>query len=341
MSITQRCRWCGKSKILKNNFLKNRFTENGFATVCKPCKSRIDNLDSFKMYLNDNNIYFEERTWNEAEENVLGKIEKKYKDDLPPEKKVFQQIMNKYMSLGNLLGNFQFKKSPNKMNEESNVSVNVKTDEKLIEKWGHGYTIDEYALFEKKYNRLIRSYSEKTEMHTEALLTYIRYRVKEEIATAKGDVKDAKEWGSLAQKAAQDAKINPSQMSKSDISGGVDVVSQLFEAVESEVGIIPFLPKLLEQPYDDADMIIWCIINYHRRLEEKPTVRYRDIYSFYDEMLKEHYKQNGFNDKQIEEFLKKRNNVFRDMEEIYIEPLYEQQNTDNESEEIILIEGDV
>lgn len=193
----------------------------------------------------------------------------------------------------------------------------------VIDKWGSGYTAEEYQNFEKKYDRLIKNYGEKTALHTEGLLSYIRFRVKEEMATAKGHVKDAKEWGQLASKAATDAKINVSQLSKSDISGGVDVLSQLFEAVESEIGIIPLLPKVLEQPYDDADLIIWAIINYYRRLEDKSKISYRDIYYFYDEMLGEHFASQGFNEREIEEFKAKRNNVFRDLEEVYKEPLYE------------------
>lgn len=160
-------------------------------------------------------------------------------------------------------------------------------------------------------------------MHTEGLFTYIRFRVKEEMATAKGLVKEAKEWASLASKAAIDAKINVSQLSKSDISGGVDVLSQLFEAVETELGIIPLLPKVTAQPYDDADLIIWAIINYYRRLEDKPNVLYKDIYAFYDDMLKEHFDSKGFDQEQIEQYLVQRNNVFRDLENVYIEPLYE------------------
>lgn len=193
----------------------------------------------------------------------------------------------------------------------------------IISKWGPGYSTEEYQSFENKYDKLIRNYGEKTALHTEGLLTYIRFRVKEEMATARGDVKEAKEWGQLASKQAIDAKINVSQLSKSDISGGVDVLSQLFEAVETELGIIPLLPKVLEQPYDDADMVIWAIINYYRRLEDKPKVAYRDIYNFYDDMLSEHFSTHGFTLDEIEDFKAKRNNVFRDLESIYKEPLYE------------------
>lgn len=205
-------------------------------------------------------------------------------------------------------------------------------DEELVEKWGFGYEPEEYQQFERKYARLEKNYTQKTALHTEGLLSYIRFRVKEEMATAKGDFKEAKEWGAMASKQATDAKLNVSQLSKSDISGGIDVVSQLIEAVETEVGIIPLLPRLLEQPYDDADLIIWATINYNRRLEDKALVPYRDIWNFYDEMLSEHFNSLGLNNKQIVEFKEKRNNVFRDLSNIYTEPLYND-NDEEESEE--------
>ncbi len=337
--IVQKCLWCGNNGFLDNNskksdFDKNEFIKNGFNPICKKCKDKITDLETFKTYLQDSCIKFDKSTWNKATEEIKNRASKQYENGIPDDflKISFKKIMGKFFSLGNLFGDYAF--SPLKKNEK-NINNNSITEvsEDLIEKWGEGYKYEEYLLFEKKYNRLTRSYKEKTEMHSEMLLVYIRYRVKEELATAAGDVKEAKQWGELASKAAQDAKINPSQMSKSDISGGIDVISQLFEAVESEVGIIPLLPKLLEQPYDDADMIIWSIINYIRRLEEKPTVTYRDIYKFYDEMLNEHYKQNGYNDEQIKEYLRKRNNVFRDLEEIYIEPLYSKDVLDEDGDE--------
>ncbi len=193
----------------------------------------------------------------------------------------------------------------------------------LEDKWGFGYTPNEYVLFEKKWNKLIDNYGNKTAMHVEGLKTYIRFRTKEELATAGGDVKEAKEWGQLASKAASDAKINVSQLSKSDISGGIDVLPQLFEAVESKVGIIAQLPKVLAQPYDDVDIIIWSNINYQRRLEGKPRVEYREVWDFYDEMLEEHCKQQGMNKKQIEQFKETRRVPYRDLSKVYTEPVYE------------------
>ena len=197
--------------------------------------------------------------------------------------------------------------------------------EAIMDKWGYGYEDIEYFSFEKKWNELIGNYGQKTSFHIEGLKTYIRFRVKEELATANGEIKDAKEWGGMAKDAATAAKINVSQLSKSDISGGVDLIPQLFEAVESEVGIIPILPHLKEQPYDDVDLIIWSTVNYQRRLEDKPRIEYKDIWNFYDEMLGEHFKQKGYTHEQIEVEKKKRNNVFRDLSEIYKEPTYNEE----------------
>ena len=192
----------------------------------------------------------------------------------------------------------------------------------LIDKWGDGYKDQEYILFEKKYKKLINNYGEKTALHAEGLLTYIRFRVKEEIATAEGNIKEAKEWGAMATKAAQDAKINVSQLSKSDISGGVDVVSQIFEAVETEIGIIPLLPRLLDKPSDEADLVLWANINYNRRLEDKSSVQYKDIWNFYNEMLDEYFSSKGYSDEQKQKYIEERNSIFKDLSEIYIEPLY-------------------
>ena len=214
--------------------------------------------------------------------------------------------------------------STSEMTVNNSVKLDFKLTDDIVNKWGFGYSIEEYGYFEKKWYQLIDNYGEKTSFHIEGLKTYIRFRVKEEIATAKGDVKEAKEWASLAKDAATAAKINVSQLSKSDISGGVDLLPQLFEAVESTVGIIPTLPSLKEQPYDDADLIIWCVVNYIRRLEDKPRIAYRDIWNFYDEMLGEFFLQQGFTEQTIAEEKQKRNNVFRDLGKVYKEPIYEE-----------------
>jgi hypothetical protein len=52
-------------------------------------------------------------------------------------------------------------------------------------------------------------------------------------------------------------------------------------------------------------------------------VAYEEIYNFYDEMLDEYFTTQGLTKDEVEDFKEKRNNVFRDLGEIYKEPLYE------------------
>jgi hypothetical protein len=179
-----------------------------------------------------------------------------------------------------------------------NKNINSKTNnfvltDEIIDKWGDGYKDEEYQAFEKKYNRLKNNYSEKTSMHTEALFKYIRYSCKEEMATAKGDVKEAKEWGALAKDAATAAKINPSQLSKADLSDGLSTFSELSQAVEKEVDIIPILPKFKYRPNDALDFNIWCYVNYVRDIKGLPPCEYSDVYTFYDKRKSDYIKQYG------------------------------------------------
>ena len=273
--------------------------------------------------------------------NVLKEIDKPYIHDVL--QSAYNQADKEKNGEGDAIGNFfkninslpQYKKltwvdsifeivHEDEENYSNNSILDFTITDKIIDKWGYGYSNEEYYYFEKKWKKLIDNYGEKTSLHTEGLITYIRFRVKEELATAKGDVKEAKEWASLASTSAKDAKLNVSQLSKSDISGGVELLPQLFEAVESEIGIIPTLPYLKEQPYDDADLIIWFIVNYLRRLEDKSRITYREIWNFYDEMLNEFFMQQGYNEEAIKNEKLKRNNVFRDLGKVYKEPIYEE-----------------
>ncbi|MFB5759093.1 hypothetical protein [Paenibacillus medicaginis] len=323
----KQCISCNKLKIANTSFFLSNsdFHADSRFPVCKECLKKnlnTNDLNNVKDLLLQMNRPFIYDLWQSSLEEASKKSSEPFGIYL---KSVVlnhrdETWKHSIMEPTDLISEID---QPEKRKSGSEFTPTDKITNEIIDKWGIGYSNDEYRAFEKKYKRLINNYGEKTALHTEGLITYIRYRVKEEMATAKGEVKEAKEWGTLASKAAQDAKINVSQLSKSDISGGVDVLAQLFEAVESEVGIIPLLPKVLEQPYDDVDLVIWATVNYNRRLEDKPSVSYRDVWAFYDDMLEEHFGQQGYNEDQIKEFKERRNNVFRDLGEVYKEQLYE------------------
>lgn len=324
----KKCATCEKDKVLTAYYSSSsKMFLDGKVPICKGCISEQINendVSTIKRILRQIDKPYIKMVWDsalQAKGDSFG-VYMKMVNSLPQYKELTYDDSIETSPKENI-----FEKESSKIHSNSNFEVT----EKIIDKWGFGYEPEEYQQFERKYNKLINNYGEKTALHTEGLISYIRFRVKEEFATARGEYKEAKEWGTLASKQAQDAKINVSQLSKSDISGGIDVMSQLFEAVENEVGIIPLLPKVLEQPMDDVDLVIWATINYNRRLEDKPKVAYRDIWNFYDEMLDEYFHSKGYNDIQKKEYKEKRNNVFRDLSEVYVEPLYDDKEEMEES----------
>lgn len=163
----------------------------------------------------------------------------------------------------------------------------------IIKLFGNGYTEEEYFYMWNKYEFLRGNYTEQTSMHTEALVTYIRYKVKEEIAVAQGKAKEAKTWGELAMKQAERAKINPNQFSKADLQGGLSTIGEIAQAVEQNTDIIPILPQFRYRPNDAVDFCIWNYINYARNLEGKPLVEYKDVYKFYDKMKEDYIASTG------------------------------------------------
>lgn len=217
--------------------------------------------------------------------------------------------------------------------DPKNTKISKRKLKELEDKWGFGYTHEEYLNFERKYEKMSPGYTEKTALHTERFLDYIVKKVKEEMAVAEGNVSDAAKYETMAKNAAQAAKINVSQLSKSDITGGVDLLPQLVEAVEEKLSLIPIMPKLKAVPYDDVDMNIYALVNYYRRLEDKPPIQYKDVWSFYDKFMYEHFSDQGYSDEDIEKLKLERNAVFNDLGERYTEPLYKEHHIVSDEEE--------
>lgn len=158
----------------------------------------------------------------------------------------------------------------------------------MVNLFGEGYTKTEYKKMFRKYEEMKQTYVIQTSIHREALVTYVRFKVKEEMATAKGDVAEAQKWYSAAQTAAEQGKLTAKQISKEDLQGGIINFSDIFAAVEGAKERIKIFPEFKYQPKDAADFIIWNYVNYERNLNNMPEVEYRDIYEFYDKKKKEY-----------------------------------------------------
>lgn len=170
---------------------------------------------------------------------------------------------------------------------------NFKVTDEMRNMFGLGFTIQEYSLMDRKYQSLAKSYPIKTEMHKEALINYVKYKVKEEIAISDNDVVAADKWSTMATKAADNAKLNPKQLSSADLQGGLSSFSEIFEAVEGASDVIKILPRFRQQPNDMVDFVIYEYVNYERELSNLPPISYEEVYAFYDRKKEEYLKEHG------------------------------------------------
>lgn len=180
--------------------------------------------------------------------------------------------------------------------DEKKIKADVSDFEisnEIVELFGDGYSKSEYKKMYEKYEKLKLNYTLQTNLHQEALATYVRFKVKEETATAEGNVDEAKKWYDAAQNAAEKAKLTPKQLTQADLQGGINSFSEIFKAVEQAVDVIPILPRFKFRPNDALDFNIWCYINYARDLQGLPQCTYEEVYKFYDKRKAEYLEQYG------------------------------------------------
>lgn len=279
------CSMCGTSRTI-TNFYKSYSPldkSDERLRVCKKClKEKFDykNIESIKSMLRMIDKPFNIHLWESAntKSDVIGEY--------------FKLINAKDFRFDTWENSiFSIEEKDNSIELPQTLSVHL-NDTKLLEElkeiYGHGYPDEEYILFEKKFNNLKPSFQLPTTMHVEYLREYCVNKVKETIAKSQGDFKQAKEWAAMAKESAEAGKLKPSQMSKSDLSQGLDGFGQLARMVEEHQDIIPLLPKFVRQPKDDVDVTLWLYINYIRDLQGLPPAEYEDIYKFYDDRVKEY-----------------------------------------------------
>lgn len=197
--------------------------------------------------------------------------------------------------------------SLDELEKESAKSVGVGKEEQTVKNtkddsfdekacrslFGNGYTIQDLKGMNRLLEELRNNYPiERSAMHKEALITYIKYAYKRDKAIAEDDADLAEKWGKLAAKQAMDAKINPSQLSAADLSDGMSSFSQLSAMVEKAKDIIPLLPEYIKKPKDAVDFTLWEYINYARHLEGKPLVPYKELYKFIISRVEAFHKDN-------------------------------------------------
>lgn len=175
-------------------------------------------------------------------------------------------------------------KGSNKRFSLNDDSFNV--TEEMIRLFGEGYTAKEYEIMQRIYDDMQQEYPNISSSQRNLLLRYVRFATKEEIATANNIPGEAEKWSKMATDALK-------QLNAVDTQGGISSFSEFFRDFERVKDVSRILPKFKYRPNDAPDFIIWCYINYCRRLEGKPEVEYSEIYKFYDEKIDDYLKQYG------------------------------------------------
>jgi hypothetical protein len=326
------CRKCRKP-YKANTFLKATDTildTNNLMSICKNCVNEEFDAN-YNRYENDMERSLLEtcKTLNVAYHPMAVDQTKShiqtFKSKGKNVKAVFGIYVSKLFTVGkkNGISHFTYTGSSNEENTGTFESSKEKEIAKLQDEFGYGYDKDEYLNFQRKRKKLSLGYGEKTALHTEWFYTFIVWKVKSEMSAAKGDVASASKWQDMADKAATAGKLKVSQLSKSDVTGGIDLVPQLAEAVEDRVSLIPIMKKMKEIPYDDADMIIWALTSKTREDAGLGRTKYVDTYGYFKEMTNSYFEEKGLTKSEILLEEEKRNSVFRDLDKIYYEPLYD------------------
>nr|DAU40690.1 MAG TPA: Stc1 domain [Caudoviricetes sp.] len=164
------------------------------------------------------------------------------------------------------------------------VKLDKASRESLIDKWGK-FEDETLNRFEKKFNQLAKNYEIITSLHMEALINYTKFSVLQDIAIENDNTQTAKMYGDLATKARTDAKLNPSQLSKSDLNTGVASFSEVSQLVAQRDGLIRLPTKYLKKPHDQLDVLMWENLNFNRALFSMPEVSYEEMYGYYIQRL--------------------------------------------------------
>lgn len=294
------------------------FSNTGRVPICKSClrescldENRNINLANFHDILRQVDKPFILKLWqsslNEAKKQVnlsisideyaIGMYWKNI-NSLPQYRRLFYRNSDDQNELNPIddTADEYVKKFKNTLDDNEIImsdSGDFEVTPEIIDLFGEGYKKIIYKKMFEKYEKLKLNYSLQTNLHQEALATYVRFKVQEELATANGKIDDAKKWYDAAQNAAEKAKLTPKQLTQADLQGGINSFSEIFKAVEQAVDVISILPRFKFRPNDALDFNIWCYINYARDLQGLPHCEYSDVYKFYDKKKKEYIEQYG------------------------------------------------
>lgn len=278
------CTCCGEDKSLndyyKSNSYSNRHTKK--MAVCKDCTIKI--FENYrKIYKKDIkksiietcrllDMYFEDSVYDATMLEVVGTKN-------PP----IRRYITKVNSMSGIKDLTFIDSKINTEIAQKEVEGEITVSSKMIEKWNEGHPIELYSQFDKFYNEIAPVYDVDNPLRKMYLIQFIKNTVLSDYYLSKGEIKKAQDYGKMAKDTADAGQLSPKEFSKIS-SGGLSSVSEIIKLVEQEVDIVSVMPQYQQQPKDKLDFVIWCFINYLRRLEDLPEVEYKDLWEFYNKM---------------------------------------------------------
>lgn len=274
------CLNCGKNLPI-SNYIKSKTNAVGVVPICRGC------LQELSL---ENGVFDQKKVFDicrRADKPFFYNTFANTRDKSIPENTKIAEYM-RVINVGKTSTMTFADGEPTIRNDGAGGTLTEEELERCIELFGEGFTSEEYKSAKRLFEKMTNNYPLKTNMHEQILADWAMTKTKEVRAMANGNVEEAEKWGKRADAKATAAKLNPSQLSAADLSEGINNFSKLTEAVERAVDIIPVLNTYRERPQDKVDYTIWQFINYCRKLEGKPPVEYREIYSFLDEQYEKH-----------------------------------------------------
>lgn len=300
------CTECGQEKNAKSDFYISYNSKISVAPFCKECVIRnsltedgtsID-IDKFQNVLQRldrpylNQLYITSiKEGNGSPNAVVGYY---MKNISTPQYRVLKFAHSDFGHLENEIENSkqkETKKTTKKVANKMKSEVRIE----LKDKWGE-YEDNELLRFEKKYQQMSKSYQILTTLHDEGLIDFCRLQCLYEMAVERKDMQEAKIFKSLADDAKKNAKLNPLQLDKADLTaGGCNSFGEIARIVSKRDGVCRLPLKFLKQPNDRIDYAIYQFICYERALRGMPEPEYEEIYAWYINNIKrldEKYKLN-------------------------------------------------
>lgn len=294
------CLKCGKSKA-DSAFFKSSssYHKDGLVPICRKCiiddvydpDTGAMDIGSFEEILRQVDKPFLPEVLDAAEKQ----IEKQYSDKTGYER--VKTAVGLYFKNINSLKQYQDTtysnpdSKPSKRKHTNDLVYYLLDDnfivtEEIIRFFGEGYTAAEYQQMQKTYNCAMQDYPNLTHAQIRLLLRYVRYDAKEHSAMMKND-SDVDRWSKLASGALAQF-VNA--CSKTNADNGF---SALMEKIEQVENVKDALPRFEYRPNDAPDFIIWCYVNYCRRLEGKPEIDFEEIADYYDQVKADFIEQYG------------------------------------------------